>query len=314
MKIYDLTNKKIEENIEEFKMENQYFIISNIEDFKEVAKKIPNFERYYKKYAETTEEIHFESLMEFSILNFVYYEIHNKKFTFEKVHLILYKNIIIIISNREKYLYEKFIKGIISEIMMPEFTINRINTMVFIYYQFLNRVFSKMFESLSIFESDLAEIENQILADHNNFELDSIVSIKNKSFLIQKLNRQLLYVGDQLILNDNEFFSKEYMRYLHNLDARINKLYEYSDDVYEMSESLMELYDSSVTSHTNDLINKLTVFTVIATPLTVITGLYGMNFKNMPELQNEHGYYIALGIMALSIIISILILKKKKIL
>ena len=41
----------------------------------------------------------------------------------------------------------------------------------------------------------------------------------------------------------------------------------------------------------------LTVVTVVFVPLTLLVGIYGMNFENMPELKNEHGYYILLSTM-----------------
>jgi magnesium transporter len=43
----------------------------------------------------------------------------------------------------------------------------------------------------------------------------------------------------------------------------------------------------------------LTVFTVIFMPLSFIAGVYGMNFVNMPELNNPHGYFYALAGMGL---------------
>ena len=50
----------------------------------------------------------------------------------------------------------------------------------------------------------------------------------------------------------------------------------------------------------------LTVITVIFMPLTLLTGIYGMNFDNMPELHWHYGYFILLGVMA-TIIISLLV-------
>ncbi|RVU55672.1 magnesium transporter CorA family protein [Anaerosphaera multitolerans] len=312
MKIYNLTEKIQLMDLNNLNLNNYYLIMSDIEEFKIWSEEnLPSL-KSYGRYVELSEEVHYESMVDFDFLNFIYYESIDGKLSFDKVNIILNPNMIIILSDKLHYIYNSYIRIIIEEFMAADF--QKFNPTVFIYYQFLNRVFSKMFEALSFFESKLANIENLILEDHNNFELTSIVSIKNESFQVQKLNRQLLYVGDQLVLNDNEFFDKDDLRYLHNIDAKINKLYEYSADIYEMAENLMEIYDSSVTSHTNNLVNKLTILTVVATPLTVITGLYGMNFEYMPELKSRYGYYVALLIMILSVILTITILKKKKVL
>ena len=56
----------------------------------------------------------------------------------------------------------------------------------------------------------------------------------------------------------------------------------------------------------NQQMRVLTVITIIFMPLTVITGIYGMNFDNMPELHWPYGYFIVLGLM-LCIIVGLLI-------
>jgi magnesium transporter len=62
----------------------------------------------------------------------------------------------------------------------------------------------------------------------------------------------------------------------------------------------------------NEVMKILTVFATIFMPLTFITGLYGMNFKHMPELNTEWGYFTVLGLMFLLTVGSLLYMKKKK--
>ncbi len=49
----------------------------------------------------------------------------------------------------------------------------------------------------------------------------------------------------------------------------------------------------------NEVMKALTVVGSIFLPLTFMTGLYGMNFDNMPELHTRNGYFVLLGVMAL---------------
>jgi magnesium transporter len=46
-------------------------------------------------------------------------------------------------------------------------------------------------------------------------------------------------------------------------------------------------------------------------PLTFIVGVYGMNFDNMPELHTQNGYYVVLGVMAVTIIVMVIYFKRK---
>jgi magnesium transporter len=60
------------------------------------------------------------------------------------------------------------------------------------------------------------------------------------------------------------------------------------------------------------VVKLLTLITVITTPLMMVGTWYGMNFKDMPELDASHAYPIAAGIMVLSTVATYLYFKKKK--
>jgi magnesium transporter len=62
----------------------------------------------------------------------------------------------------------------------------------------------------------------------------------------------------------------------------------------------------------NNVIQLLTIVSSVFIPLTFIAGVYGMNFKHMPELETENGYFIVLGFMALVALILLLYYKIKK--
>jgi magnesium transporter len=62
--------------------------------------------------------------------------------------------------------------------------------------------------------------------------------------------------------------------------------------------SLREAHNSSLTANLNETIRTLTVIATIVLPLTLISGIYGMNFEIMPELHSPYGYYYSLGLMA----------------
>jgi magnesium transporter len=68
---------------------------------------------------------------------------------------------------------------------------------------------------------------------------------------------------------------------------------------------MLDIYLSSMSNRLNSIMKVLTIIATIFMPLTFITSLYGMNFKNMPELQWEYGYFMVLGavvVIALSML------------
>lgn len=88
------------------------------------------------------------------------------------------------------------------------------------------------------------------------------------------------------------------IRHMRSLNDRIIYLRNDIENMHQRIISLRETYNSSLSANLNETIRTLTVIATIVLPLTLITGIYGMNFEFMPELTSEFGYYYALGLIA----------------
>ncbi|MNC61541.1 Magnesium transport protein CorA [compost metagenome] len=106
---------------------------------------------------------------------------------------------------------------------------------------------------------------------------------------------------------------KEVINTLNKKDLRLidDQLQKYFSDIYEnavkISETfetyrdlmgnLREAYQSSIANRANEIMRVFTAITTIFMPLTVITGIYGMNFDNIPEIHTRYGYYGVIAVM-----------------
>lgn len=91
---------------------------------------------------------------------------------------------------------------------------------------------------------------------------------------------------------------------VQNLKETCESLYFYVDELYENINTLIDLHVSLATQKTTEasyktgeIVRVLTLFSIFLLPLNVITGIYGMNFENMPELKHPWGYPLALFTM-----------------
>ena len=85
------------------------------------------------------------------------------------------------------------------------------------------------------------------------------------------------------------------------------------DEVIEDANTILNSYLSVTAQRSNDAMKLLTIFSAFFLPLTFIAGIYGMNFRYMPELEWRHGYFMTLGLMAIISIVIYLWFKRKKI-
>ena len=79
-----------------------------------------------------------------------------------------------------------------------------------------------------------------------------------------------------------------------------------------MVSGMLDVYLSSVSNRMNEAMKVLTIIATIFMPMTFIAGIYGMNFKFMPELEWHWGYPLALGMMLLLMVIMLLWFRRKR--
>jgi magnesium transporter len=80
--------------------------------------------------------------------------------------------------------------------------------------------------------------------------------------------------------------------------ARVERFNSLSAMYQSVITDLIEAYISLNGHRLNRIMKVLTIVTVIFVPLTLLVGIYGMNFEYMPELKSKHGYYVLLSVMS----------------
>lgn len=84
---------------------------------------------------------------------------------------------------------------------------------------------------------------------------------------------------------------------LNDLREHLQRVSMHADALQRDTEIAVQLHFSSVANHTNRVVQSLTVLSAIFFPLTLITGIYGMNFEYMPELRWKYGYFMVIGVL-----------------
>jgi magnesium transporter len=98
---------------------------------------------------------------------------------------------------------------------------------------------------------------------------------------------------------------------IQNLKEEADRLYFYSDDLVETSNDLVQLSISLASNRTNEVVRVLTLVSIFLLPLNLLTGIYGMNFVHMPELQWKYGYLLVIATMFLVEVGVFYVLKRK---
>ncbi|MEY8333659.1 CorA family divalent cation transporter [Lachnospiraceae bacterium 47-T17] len=178
-------------------------------------------------------------------------------------------------------------------------------------YMFLAEVIAGDSVLLERFESELMEMEEQALRRQNVYFLERMLRVRKQLLILRGYYEQLMEVGRELEENENELFSASQLKYFGTVGDRAERLLHRCMHLIDYAGQVKEVYQSQVDERQNRNMQYLTVVSTIFFPLTLITGWYGMNFENMPELEN--GYPYVAGISVLVVLVCIWIFKRKKI-
>jgi len=115
-----------------------------------------------------------------------------------------------------------------------------------------------------------------------------------------------------LLHSDSELLDDALEPFLRDLQENSVQVIEALESYRETATGIQEVFFSSVSNRMNEVMKVLTIISTIFIPLTFIAGVYGMNFKHMPELDQRWAYPAAWGLMLAIAIGMIMYFKKKK--
>jgi len=179
-------------------------------------------------------------------------------------------------------------------------------------YALLDSVVDSYFHILEKVGDRLDYLETELI-NHPSHELlqqvhqmkGQLIFLRKTVWPVRELIGKLLHSESPLIHETTNVFLRDL--YDHGLQVQ-----ETVESFRDSASGLVELYMSSVSQRTNEVMQVLTIMASIFIPLTFIAGIYGMNFETMPELKWRYGYAMVWGIMILCLCGMLWFFKRKK--
>lgn len=161
-------------------------------------------------------------------------------------------------------------------------------------------------------EQKIMQLEEDISDGKTDGFFERINPIRKELLVLRSYYDELRDMGKELEQDENKLFDKKQRKYFGTIFDRADRLMDRTSYLLEYAQQVRDSYQSRVDAQQNSNMAFLTAISTIFFPLTLITGWYGMNFENMPELENGYPRIILLSIAV--VIICIIIFKRKKML
>jgi len=165
-------------------------------------------------------------------------------------------------------------------------------------YSLLDAIVDRYFTILESIGERTEELEDMMLDRPRPGSLQTVHQLKRETLTLRRSIWPLREVINSLTRADDRFFRPETRPYLRDIYDHTVHAIESLEANRDVIAGMLDIYLSAVSNRVNQEVRALTVVAIIFMPATLISGIFGMNFKTMPLLDLPTGFAIAIGMMA----------------
>ncbi|MCK5216222.1 MAG: magnesium/cobalt transporter CorA [Methanosarcinales archaeon] len=242
----------------------------------------------------------------FLILKMICFEEKDKRIKVDQVGLILGPNFVISFQEEKGNVFDPVKQRIISGK-------GRIRTRGadYLAYALIDVIVDGYFLIIERIGDQIEDLEEDLLDGPRPETMQDIHSLKREMLQFRKSVWPLQEIIRRLERGESDMFNESTEIYLKDVHDHTIHVIDTIEIFNDMLSGLLDLYISSISNKINQIMKVLTIIATIFIPLTFIAGVYGMNFKYMPELDWRYGYPMVLLVMFI-IGVGIMIYVRKK--
>jgi len=182
----------------------------------------------------------------------------------------------------------------------------------YLMYSLLDAVVDQHFIILESLETEIDRLEQSVVEDPGAVTLNDIHRVKKEVLFLKRSAWPLREIISRLERVESPLVSRGIIPFLRDVYDHIIQIIEIAESFQDILSSLLDLHLSSASDRMNRIMKVLTLVATIFIPLTFIAGIYGMNFRHMPELEWRWAYPALIGIMIAAGVSMVFYFKRKK--
>ncbi len=243
----------------------------------------------------------------FIILKMLYYDKNDNEMKVDQVSLILGKNYVISFQEREGDVFNSIRERIRNNI-------GRIRKAGadYLIYALMDAIVDNYFIIIEKLGEKIENIEDKVISRPKPANLRVIHKLRRDLIFLRKSVWPLREVISILQRGESSLILESTNVYLRDVYDHTIQVMDTVETLRDIISGMLDIYLSSASNRMNEIMKMLTIIATIFIPLTFITGIYGMNFSNMPEIKWVWGYPIVLlGMLIIGIVMAIYFKRKK---
>ena len=243
----------------------------------------------------------------FIVLKMLYYEEREDQTNSEQVSLIVGSNFVISFQEKEGDIFDP----VRERIRNAKGRIRKMGS-DYLAYSLIDAIVDHYFIILEKLGERVEQMEEELITNPTPETLQLIHELKREMIFLRKSVWPLREVISGLQRTESPLIQKTTMIFLRDVYDHTIQVIDTVETFRDMVSGMLDIYLSSISNKMNEVMKVLTIIATIFIPLTFIVGVYGMNFRYMPELQWEWGYFIVWTMIVMVGISMVIYFKRKK--
>ncbi|MFH1393325.1 MAG: magnesium/cobalt transporter CorA [Candidatus Micrarchaeota archaeon] len=246
----------------------------------------------------------------YMVVRMLFQDSNKKSVRSEQISIILGKSYVISFQEREGDVFSK----VREYIRKDKGRLRRMGA-DFLAYSLLDAVVDNYFLILEAFGEKVEFVEESLIRMPDPKVLHSIRKLKKEILVLRRSVwplREVVLALERESRSSKPLVGTETAIYLRDVYDHAVQVVDNVETYRDSMSGMFDIYLSSVSNRMNEIMKVLTIIGTIFIPLTFITGIYGMNFDYMPELEHPFGYFGTVGLMILVAGIMLLFFRRKK--
>lgn len=167
----------------------------------------------------------------------------------------------------------------------------------FLVYSLFDTIIDDYFPVLDIIDDKIDIIEESLLAEDGHEKMSDIFPLRKNLLMLRRHVTPVRDILNIIVRRDQPLFSHQTLLYFQDVYDHLLRILDSIDIYRDMIASLVETHLATQSNQLNITMRTLTAMSIILMSISLIGAIYGMNFKDIPELNWPFGYLYALGLM-----------------
>ncbi|MFO8165571.1 MAG: magnesium/cobalt transporter CorA [Thermodesulfobacteriota bacterium] len=243
----------------------------------------------------------------FMVVKMIYYDENDNEIKTEQISLLIGPTFVISFQEKEGDVFNP----IRDRIRKAQGRIRKMKA-DYLAYALIDTIVDHYFVVLEKLGEKIEDIEEALITNPTPETLQNIHTLKRELIFMRKSIWPLREVVNKMERGESSLIDKSIEVYLRDIYDHTIQVVDTIETFRDMVSGMLDIYLSSISNKMNEVMKVLTIIATIFIPLTFIAGIYGMNFKYMPELEWYWGYAVALILMGLIAFAMVLYFRNKK--